>query len=133
MLIDSPGGLICQADAISVALRTYRGATIGEVAGRAHSAAAEVIFACDHRIIRRGATIMFHRCSCLPDGLAAEEDYRTIALVSRLTRNPLPTVRDWFNKGVYFDADQALRYGLVDSICSTPPLVSVDLVKKPRP
>lgn len=133
VVIDSRGGLITRTEAISVALRIYRGETIAEVAGRAHSGAAEIVLACDRRIIRRGATIMFHRCSGLSPTLAAEADNEIIGHLARLTRNPLSTVRAWVDRGVVFDASQALRYGLVDSVSSTPPVTSIDLTHKPRP
>jgi ATP-dependent Clp protease protease subunit len=121
LIINSHGGEDDHARAIISAIRNCSSPVHGIVYGRAESAAAWILQACDHRRMDRHSNLMLHlgasnkdRHSAHVDELFVDDiltrlrerdsDYKRQRLVSQLQM-------DWY---VY--ADEALKIGLIDEV-----------------
>jgi ATP-dependent protease ClpP protease subunit len=133
--ISSEGGSTSALDEAKASLRLYRGRSIAVIDHFANSAAAEFAIACDRVVIRRNASMMFHRMSA---GLAGNcdqlRDYArsmsmrdSISLRSILSRVPVrhrDAVRLAYERETHLSAEQALEYRLADAIA--PALLNSD-------
>lgn len=124
--INSPGGDIFEGAAIHNALKNHAGNVEVRIDGSAASAASFIAMAADTVIMEANATMMIHEGSALCVGNA--QDMRDAADVLDLLSDTIAsmyatkaggTPAEWREKmraETWYNADQALAAGLVDSI-----------------
>lgn len=124
--INSPGGDIFEGAAIHNALKNHAGNVEVRIDGSAASAASFIAMAADTVVIEANATMMIHEGSALCVGNA--QDMRDAADVLDLLSDSIAamyaakaggTAAEWRTKmrgETWYNADQALAAGLVDSI-----------------
>jgi len=123
--IDSPGG---DAVATIAILRALEGKRVN-VSVRYAASAAAILVACvnGHRSIASDGGLLIHEPA--QGALGGREEHRQaiklidaavdyfVPLMAERTRQPTATIEEWFKDGDHhFSAEQALAYGLVDSI-----------------
>lgn len=126
--VNSPGGDIFEGAAIHNALKNHAGNVEVRIDGSAASAASFIAMAADSVVIEANATIMIHEGSALCVGSA--QDMRDAAEILDLLSDTIAemyaakaggTAAEWREKmraETWYNADQALAAGLVDSINS---------------
>ncbi len=124
--VNSPGGDIFEGAAIHNALKNHAGNVEVRIDGSAASAASFIAMAADTVVIEANATMMIHEGSALCVGSA--QDMRDAADVLDLLSDTIAamyaakaggTAAEWRTKmqaETWYNADQALTAGLVDSI-----------------
>lgn len=124
--INSPGGDVFAAQAISQALREHPATVVGHIDGVAASAATEVACACDDTVMAKGAMYMIHQAWTLAWGNADDLE-ATVSLLRKVDGTLADTYvatsaqdRDqvvaWMKAETWFTADEALKAGFVKSI-----------------
>lgn len=127
--INSPGGDVFEARAIVAAIKEARrgGKNVtAYVDGLAASAASYVALAADRVVMERGAFLMIHNAWGFAIG-NAEEMRDTAELLDKVdasivedyrakTGEDEEQIRKWMAEETWFNAEEAMRYGFVDSI-----------------
>ncbi len=127
--INSPGGDVFEARAISTLIKEFGGKTVGHVDSLAASAATTVALACDEIIMSDGAYFMIHNAWSIAIGNKTDMQ----EMVALLTKMDGTIAGDYANKSgksleeiaqlmddeTWFTAQEALDAGLVDSIAQT--------------
>ena len=137
--INSQGGIMDDAIAISTALKRYPGEVIVSIDGVAQSAASFIAMAGDRIIMDASSVMMIHGPSTMVSGnaqdleaaQAALETY-TAAMLPAYTRGGTiseEVVTGWLDDGQdhFFSASQALEVGLIDEISSQLPVAAINL------
>lgn len=124
--INSPGGEVDAARAMSTALSQHPARVIAHVDGLAASAASFVMLAADEIEISSGAFVMVHypwgwTVGNEADHLAGAELLRKYGDASvrdymRRTGKDEKTVRDWLEAETWFTAEEAVAAGLADRV-----------------
>jgi ATP-dependent protease ClpP protease subunit len=124
--INSPGGDIFEGAAIHNALKNHAGNVEVRIDGTAASAASFIAMAADSVVIEANATMMIHEGSALCVGNAQDMrdaadllDLLSDSIASMYAARAGGTTAEWREKmraETWFNADQALTAGLVDSI-----------------
>lgn len=124
--INSPGGDVFAAQAISQALREHPATVVGHIDGVAASAATEVACACDDTVMAKGAMYMIHQAWTLAWGNADDLE-ATVSLLRKVDGTLADTyvatsaqereqIVAWMKAETWFTADEALQAGFVKSI-----------------
>lgn len=124
--INSPGGDVFAAQAISQALREHPATIVGHIDGVAASAATEVACACDDTVMAKGAMYMVHQAWTLGWGNADELE-ATVALLRKVdgvlaeeyvavTGQSREQIDAWMKAETWFTAEEAKAAGFVKSI-----------------
>lgn len=141
--ISSEGGSTSALDDAGAALRRFHGRTIAVIDHFANSAAALFAIECDRVVIRRNASIMFHRmvagltgnCNQLRDfarSMSMMDATRLRAILRRVPARYRSDVTHAYENEIALSADEALTYRIADAIA--PALLnSDDLVRLPQP
>jgi len=129
--ISSPGGRVSEGLDIYDLLRLYPGKKVATVFDRAASMGALILQACDVRKCARHAGVLIHHISTSnvtldvlrsPKKLAKlrddmERDQNQLyKILSDKTGQPITTIRRECAKDRMMDADEALKFGLIDEI-----------------
>lgn len=124
--INSPGGVVFDAEAMRTAIRQHSANVIAHVDGWAASAAAGVAIAANEVEISDGAMFMIHNAWGWPSGNSKElreyadlldkVDSSIVAAYVKKTGQDEATIRDWMDKETWFTAAEALTHGFVDKI-----------------
>lgn len=124
--INSPGGDVFAAQAISQALREHRATVVGHIDGLAASAATEVACACDDTVIAKGAMYMIHQAWTLAWGNADDLE-ATVELLRKVDGTLIDTyvaasgqeraqIEAWVKAETWFTADEAVEAGFVGAV-----------------
>src|SRR3989338_2842946 len=111
-------------------LRDNDRTVVGIVAGTAQSAASLVLQACRRRIVTRHSTLMLHRSKVgvgLNGGMSVEDaqsaldafrrlDQRFYEIYAERSGKPVDTIAKLARSDTYFDAEEAVSFGLADDI-----------------
>ena len=128
VLINSDGGDTHTTLGIYDLLRTSGRQTTGIVTGRAESGASLVLQACGRRIVTRHSTLMLHHSNVrFPAYTAIENVQRGLDVFKRLdqrlyeiyaerTRKSVDAIAEMARSDTYFDAEQAVSFGLADEV-----------------
>lgn len=128
MEINSGGGSMMEGFAIYDALVNSGLEINGTVTGVAGSMGGVLMLACKNLVMYKHARIMTHKAKLIvygePDGikaqadLAADMENQAKALFKARTKQSDEVIESWFKAGVdkWFNSDEALRFGLVDSV-----------------
>lgn len=124
--INSPGGDVFDARAMSTALRAHPARIVAHIDGLAASAASYVALAADEVEISDGAFLMIHnawgvvlgnRHDLLEMALTLEKIDASIAAdYQRKSGQDPATVQRWMDAETWFTAQEALAVGLVDRV-----------------
>lgn len=122
--INSPGGDVFEARAISAAIRNFGGKTIGHVDGLAASAATDIANACDEVEMAPGAFYMIHESwtvavgnkTAMTDtaGLLAKIDDSIAAEYAKRTGKTVDEINAWMAAETWFTAQEAVDNGFAD-------------------
>ena len=127
--INSPGGEVDAARAMSTAIARHPAQIVAHIDGLAASAASVVMLAADEIEITAGAFVMVHNPHALAFGNAS--DHMAVAEVlskyadsltadyMRRTGKDEATVRAWMDAETWFSAQEAVDAGLADRIVET--------------
>lgn len=124
--INSPGGDVFAAQAISQALREHPATVIGHIDGVAASAATEIACACDSTVIAAGGMYMIHQAWTFALGNADDLE-KTVALLRKVdgqladtyaatTGKDRDTIDAWMKAETWFTAAEAVAEGFVGAI-----------------
>lgn len=124
--INSPGGDVFAAQAISQALREHPAAVVGHIDGIAASAATEVACACDSTVIASGGMYMIHQAWTFALGNADDLE-QTVALLRKVdgqladtyvaaTAKEREQIVAWMAAETWFTAAEAVENGFVGAI-----------------
>ncbi len=127
--LNSPGGDVFEARAISTLIKEFGGKTVAHVDALAASAATTVALACDEIVMSDGAYFMIHNAWTIAMG--NKDDMSE--MVALLTKMDGTIANDYANKTgkstdeiaqlmddeTWFTAQEALDIGLVDSIAAS--------------
>lgn len=124
--INSPGGNVFDARAIKTALDKHSAKVIAHIDGVAASSASWLPMDCEEIRIARGAMIMIHNSWTFVIG-NAKELKREAGLLEKIDKNmaadyvrrsdkSIKEIQSFMAEETWFDADEALAAGLVDSI-----------------
>lgn len=122
--INSPGGDVFEARAISAALRNFGGKVVGHIDGLAASAATDIANACDEVEMAPGAFYMIHESwtiaignkGAMSDtaGLLSKIDDSIAAEYAKRTGKPVDEINAWMNAETWFTAEEAIENGFAD-------------------
>lgn len=122
--INSPGGDVFEARAISAAIRNFGGKTIGHIDGLAASAATDVANACDEVEMASGSFYMIHESWTVAignkeamtetAGLLAKIDDSIAAEYAKRTGKSLDEINAWMSAETWFTAQEAIDNGFAD-------------------
>jgi ATP-dependent protease ClpP protease subunit len=127
--INSPGGEVDAARAMSTAIAQHPARVVAHIDGLAASAASVIMLAADEIEITAGAFVMVHNPHALAFGNAS--DHMAVAEVlgkyansltadyMRRTGKDEATVRAWMDAETWFSAQEAVDAGLADRIVET--------------
>lgn len=128
--INSPGGDVFEARAISNAIRQFKGKTIAHIDALAASAATTVALACDEVEIAGDAFFMIHNAWTYAYGnkddlaqtisLLTQIDAGIVADYAKRTGQKSDQVETWMADETWFTADQAVEYGFADRLMAAP-------------
>ena len=124
--INSPGGSVFGGMSIYNAIQSYEGGTTTIIDGLAASAASYISMAGDTVKINQGAFIMIHEAWSLAVGNASDFrkeadlldkiDSQIAGFYARKTGKDLPEIQGIMTDETWFTADEALEFGLVDTV-----------------
>lgn len=129
--INSPGGDVFAAQAISQAIREHPANIVAHIDGVAASAATEIACACDSRVMAGGAMYMIHQAWTMEWGNA--DDLEATAVLLRKVDGTLADtyvartgqeraqIVDWMKAETWFTADEAVAAGFVEAVAEPPP------------
>ena len=124
--INSPGGDVFEGRAIMAAIAAFRGKTVAQIDSLCASAATSIALACNEIRMSEGAFFMIHNASGFAWG--DKTDLRNTADVlekiegaivndyTSRTGKPEQEIREKMQAETWFTAQEALEYGLIDSI-----------------
>lgn len=124
--INSPGGDVFAAQAISQALREHPATVIGHIDGVAASAATEIACACDSTVIAPGGMYMIHQAWTFALGNADDLE-KTVVLLRKVdgqladtyanaTGKDRDTIDAWMKAETWFTAAEAVAEGFVGAV-----------------
>lgn len=121
LIINNFGGEDDHARAIIAAIRNSENVVHGVVFGRAESAAAWILQACDYRSMDRGSNLMLHMGASAKDKHSSHIDDMFVndVLIRLHEKNPKYPRQRLINKlhaDWYVYADEALELGLIDEV-----------------
>ena len=118
LYIDSPGGNLKSAWEMYLTIKNHPALFTANVRGEACSSAALVALGCDHVEIHRDAGMMVHYPSSGGTKYQRNEwaCLRMASAIARRTRQTQNTVLAWMERETWFDAREAVQFGLADSI-----------------
>jgi len=127
--INSPGGDVFAAQAISQALREHPATIVAHIDGVAASAATEVACACDRRVMAPGAMYMIHQAWTFAFGNADDLE-ATVGLLRKVDGTLVDTyvartgaerqqIVDWMAAETWFTAAEAVEAGFVEALADT--------------
>ena len=124
--IDSPGGEVFAAQAMSQIIREHDAHIIAHIDGHAASAASWVALAADEVVIAPGGMIMIHNAQTIAYGdsrdlnetasLLEKVDGILIATYAEATGQDTQQIADWMDAETWFSAEEALLYKFADRI-----------------
>ena len=124
--IDSPGGEVFAAQAMSQIIREHDAHIIAHIDGLAASAASWVALAADEVVIAPGGMIMIHNAQTIACGdsrdlnetasLLEKVDGILIATYAEATGQDTQQIADWMDAETWFSAEEALLYKFADRI-----------------
>ena len=124
--INSPGGDVFEARAISAAIRSFGGKTVAHVDGLAASAATDIANACQECEMAPGAFYMIHESwtvaignkGAMTDtaGLLAKIDDSIAAEYAKRTGKSVDEINAWMQAETWFTAEEAVENGFADRI-----------------
>ena len=124
--IDSPGGEIFAAQAMSQIIREHPAHIIAHIDGLAASAASWVALAAAEVVIAPGGMIMIHNSQTIAYGdarslnetaaLLEKVDGILIATYAEATGQDPQQIADWMDSETWFSAEEALQYKFADRI-----------------
>jgi ATP-dependent Clp protease protease subunit len=122
--INSPGGDVFEARAISAAIRAYPGKTVAHIDALAASAATTIALACDEVEMSPDAFFMIHESWTMAvgnkgdlieqAGLLAKVDEGISADYAKRTGKTLDEVNAWMAAETWFTAQEAIDNGFAD-------------------
>jgi len=126
--INSPGGDVFAAKAISQALREHKATVVGHIDGLAASAATDVACACDDTVIAQGAMYMIHQARTFAWG-NAEDLTATVELLRKVDTQLADTyvtasgqeraqIEEWMKAETWFTAEEAVSNGFIKAVAS---------------
>lgn len=124
--INSPGGDVFDARAISTALKNHKAHVVAHIDGQACSAATYIALAADDVVMADGGFFMIHNAWTMAMGNAADlnetaalldkVDATIVADYQRKTGKPAEQIAQWMADTTWFTAQEALDAGFVDRI-----------------
>lgn len=132
--VNSGGGDVFEAQAMSEAVRAYRGRVTCSIEGLAASAASFFALTADEVVMNPSALVMVHNPLTMAYGNAGELR-ESAALLDKVrgtivrqyvakTGADEEEVGHWMEEETWFDADEALEAGLVDRLTDAPPVAA---------
>lgn len=132
--IDSPGGSVFAAQAMSTALREHKARVVVHVDGLAASAASKLAMAGDEVLMAPGSMMMIHKAWTVAYGNSSDLQ-ATAALLDKIdgelaaeyaNRSGQTTdqISQWMDEETWFTAQEAVDAGLADSVKSFDPKAS---------
>ncbi|WP_414446848.1 head maturation protease, ClpP-related [Burkholderia sp. 22PA0099] len=129
--INSPGGDVFEARAMSQAIREHPSTIIGHVDGYAASAATDVAIACSKVIMAEGSMFMIHRSSALAwgtgddlratAGLLDKVDASIVDMYAEKTGQSNDDIIAWMDAETWFTAEEAVANGFADELAGSAP------------
>lgn len=126
LYINSGGGDVFEARAISAAIKRHKSTFNAYIDALAASAATGITTACDKVYITEGGFYMIHNAWTLSMGNAKEMrntaklldqvDSSIIGDYIKQTDNSEQEIRDWMEAETWFSAEDAVKYGFCDGI-----------------
>jgi ATP-dependent Clp protease protease subunit len=127
--INSPGGDVFAAQAISTALSQHKAQVIAHIDGIAASAATSIACSCDQVEIASGAMYMIHNAWTFAMGnrldllataaLLEKVDGQLAGQYQKFTNGDLKQITDWMDAETWFTADEAVANGFASRLAST--------------
>lgn len=128
--INSPGGDVFAAQAMSQALREHPATVVAHIDGVAASAATEIACACDSRVMAGGAMYMIHQAWTMEWGNADDLE-ATVALLRKVdgtladtyvarTKQERDQIVAWMKAETWFTAEEAVAAGFVEAVSEAP-------------
>lgn len=127
--INSPGGSVFDAEAIQTALQQHKARVVAHIDGMAASAATYIALAADEVEMSDGGMFMIHNAwGCMCGN--ADEMLAYAAILEKIDANIVrdylaktgkseEQIREWMASDTWFNAEEALENGFVDSIYTT--------------
>ncbi len=127
--INTPGGDVFAAQAMSQALREHKARVIGHIDGLCASAGTDISCACDEVVANPGAMYMIHQAWTI--GFGNADDMRAVAALldkvdttiidtyERFTGGDRQQITDWVKAETWFTAQEALDAGFVHSLAES--------------
>lgn len=126
VFINSPGGESYTALGIHDLLSTSKRNVVGVVAGTAQSGASLILQGCSKRLMTESSKLMLHKSTIQVAGYVqnAQEalnslkqlDDKYYEIYSKRTGEKVTEIADMAHKDKYFNAEEALKAGLIDEI-----------------
>lgn len=133
--VNSMGGDVFEAHAMSEALRSYAGRSTCSIEGLAASAASFFALCADEVVMNPSALLMVHNPSTFLYGNAADFRERAdlldkirdtiVGQYTRKTGKPDDEVRRWMDEETWFDAGEAVDAGFVDRLTDAEPVAAM--------
>ena len=124
--INSPGGEVFAAQAMSQIIREHDAHIIAHIDGHAASSASWVALSADEVVIAPGGMIMIHNAQTIACGdsrdlnetssLLEKVDGILIATYAEATGQDTQQIADWMDAETWFSAEEALQYRFADRI-----------------
>jgi len=124
--INSPGGEVFAAQAMSQIIREHDAHIIAHIDGHAASSASWVALSADEVVIAPGGMIMIHNAQTIAYGdsrdlnetasLLEKVDGILIATYAEATGQDTQQIADWMDAETWFSAEEALLYKFADRI-----------------
>ena len=124
--INSPGGEVFAAQAMSQIIREHDAHIIAHIDGLAASSASWVALSADEVVIAPGGMIMIHNAQTIAYGdsrdlnetasLLEKVDGILIATYAEATGQDTQQIADWMDAETWFSAEEALQYRFADRI-----------------
>jgi len=123
--LNSPGGLVFDAEGIASAIRARSGKTTVVIAGMAMSSATIIACAATECVISSGSIVMIHEpgvslFAANSDGLASAANIQRLVTDTYVTAyvqktgKPEAQIREWMKAETYFGPDEAVEAGFAD-------------------
>lgn len=127
LMINSSGGDTHTAIGVYDLIADSDRRFVGVVVGRAESAAALILQACDLRLITRNSRFTIHRTRIgignvtIDEAESALNSYQEMddimyRIMEQRTKNSIEEIQEWQEKAGYFNGEEALRHNFVDGI-----------------
>lgn len=126
--INSPGGDVFAAKAMSQALREHKATVVGHIDGLAASAATDIACACDDTVMAQGAMYMIHQAWTIEIGNA--DDLEATAKLLRKVDTQLAEtymaasgqeraqIEAWMQAETWFTAEEAVANGFIKAVAA---------------